>query len=101
MGEYGTTYNSQYLANAIKEGSITSNRMHPITGVDDGHDQKKQITHFKYLLKNNLVNIGVPDKMIPHGSQDEILSELGLDALGIEKITNDHVDNMVKISSKK
>ncbi|MBT6051996.1 MAG: hypothetical protein HOG49_34770 [Candidatus Scalindua sp.] len=53
MGEYGTTYNSQYLANAIKEGSITSNRMHPITGVDDGHDQKKQITHFKYLLKNN------------------------------------------------
>ena len=55
----------------------------------------------KHLLKNNLVNIGVPDKMIPHGSQDEILSELGLDELGIEKATNAHVHNMVKISSKK
>ena len=54
----------------------------------------------KYSLKNNLINIGVPDKIIPHGSQDEILSELGLDELGIEKITNDHIHNMVEISSK-
>ena len=55
----------------------------------------------KYSLKNNLVNIGVPDKIIPHGSQDEILSELGLDELGIVKITNDHIHNMVEINSKK
>ena len=55
----------------------------------------------KYSLKNNLVIIGVPDKVIPHGSQDEILSELGLDELGIEKITNDHVHSMVEMTNKK
>jgi len=55
----------------------------------------------RHTLKNNLVNIGVPDKMIPHGNQSEILSELGLDELGIEKITNDHVHNMVEIRNKK
>jgi len=55
----------------------------------------------RYSLKNNLINIGVPDKIIPHGNQSEILSELGLDELGIEKITNNHIHNMVKISSKK
>ena len=54
----------------------------------------------KYSLKNNIVNIGVPDKIIPHGSQDEILSELGLDEIGIERITNNHVDEMVEITSK-
>ena len=55
----------------------------------------------KYSLKNNLVIVGVPDKVIPHGSQDEILSELGLDESGIEKITNDHVHSMVEMTNKK
>jgi 1-deoxy-D-xylulose-5-phosphate synthase len=55
----------------------------------------------RHSLKNNLINIGVPDKIIPHGNQSEILSELGLDELGIEKITNNHMHNMVKMSSKK
>ena len=55
----------------------------------------------RYSLKNNLINIGVPDKIIPHGNQSEILSELGLDEIGIEKITNDHIHNMVEISNKK
>ena len=55
----------------------------------------------KYSLKNNLVNIGVPDKVIPHGSQDEILTELRLDEIGIEKITNDHVHSMVEMTNKK
>jgi len=55
----------------------------------------------KYSLKNNLITIGVPDKIIPHGSQEEILSELGLDQLGIEKTTNDHVHNMVEMTNKK
>ncbi len=59
------------------------------------------MTRSQIWIKNNLINIGVPDKIIPHGSQDEILSELGLDELGIEKITNDHIDNMVEISSNK
>ena len=55
----------------------------------------------KYSLKNNLITIGVPDKIIPHGSQEEILSELGLDQLGIEKTTNDHVNTMVEMTNKK
>lgn len=41
----------------------------------------------EYLMRNKLLipvlNIGLPDFFIPHGSQEEILSELGLDSSGI------------------
>ena len=36
-------------------------------------------------------NLGVPDKTIMHGSQDQLLSELGLDEEGIKKTTLDLV----------
>ena len=45
-------------------------------------------------ISKNIVNIVVPDKIVPHGNQDEILSDLGLDAAGIAKITNDHIEKM-------
>lgn len=42
-----------------------------------------------YLMQNKLLipvlNIGLPDFFIPHGSRNEILSELGLDSTGIYK----------------
>lgn len=43
----------------------------------------------EFLMKNKLLipvlNIGFPDFFIPQGSQEEILSELGLDSTGIYK----------------
>lgn len=43
----------------------------------------------EYIMKNKLLipvlNIGLPDIFIPHGSQEEILKELGLDSIGIYK----------------
>lgn len=43
----------------------------------------------EFLMQNKLLipvlNIGLPDFFIPHGSQEEILSELGLDSIGIYK----------------
>lgn len=43
----------------------------------------------EFLMKNKILipvlNIGLPDFFIPQGSQKEILSELGLDSIGIHK----------------
>ncbi|OQM34290.1 1-deoxy-D-xylulose-5-phosphate synthase [bacterium endosymbiont of Pedicinus badii] len=37
----------------------------------------------------SILNIGLPDKFIPHGTQKEVLSEIGLDTKGIiKKISN-------------
>ena len=54
----------------------------------------------KNSIQTKIVNLGVPDKMIPHGNQDDILSDLGLDESGIMKKTNDHIANMVKLEKK-
>ena len=35
--------------------------------------------------RNEIINLGIPDKYIEHGSRSEILTDLGLDAAGIEK----------------
>ena len=55
---------------------------------------------FKYGIRANIINLGIPDEMIPHGNQDDILSDLGLDESGIMKKTNDHIANMVKLEKK-
>ena len=52
----------------------------------------------KNSIQTKIVNLGVPDKMIPHGNQDDILSDLGLDVSGIMKTTNDHIACMVKLN---
>ena len=54
----------------------------------------------KNKLSKNIVNIGVPDKIVPHGNQDEILLDLGLDAAGIAKTTNDHIEKMGNSDNK-
>ncbi|MAZ57273.1 MAG: 1-deoxy-D-xylulose-5-phosphate synthase [Gammaproteobacteria bacterium] len=58
----------------------------------------------KNKLTKNIVNIGVPDNVVPHGNQNEILSDLGLDAKGILKVTNDHIQkagNLKKVNIQK
>jgi len=56
------------------------------------------------VIKNGIqakvVNLGIPDKMISHGNQDEILTDLGLDVSGIMKTTNDHIASMVKLDKQ-
>ena len=54
----------------------------------------------KNNIAKNIVNIGVPDNIIPHGNQIEILSDLGLDAKGIIKTTNDHIKKMGNLKKK-
>ena len=54
----------------------------------------------KYQLAKNIINIGVPDHIIPHGSQSEILSDIGLDVAGITKKTNDHIQKMGNLNKK-
>ena len=58
----------------------------------------------KNKITKNIVNIGVPDNVVPHGNQKEILSDLGLDAKGILKVTNDHIQkagNLKKVNIQK
>ena len=52
----------------------------------------------KNSIQTKIVNLGVPDKMIPHGNQDDILSDLGLDVSGIMKTTNDHIASMENLN---
>ena len=54
----------------------------------------------KNKITKNIVNIGVPDNVVPHGNQNEILSDLGLDAKGIQKITNDHIQKVGNLNKK-
>ena len=51
----------------------------------------------KNKISKNINNIGIPDNVVPHGSQDAIFEDLGLDSKGIEKITNDHIEKMGNI----
>ncbi|MBH44534.1 MAG: 1-deoxy-D-xylulose-5-phosphate synthase [Gammaproteobacteria bacterium] len=55
----------------------------------------------EYILSKNLPNhvhnIGVPDHTISHGSQDELLSELGLDEDGILKTSLELRKNISKL----
>ena len=51
----------------------------------------------KNRMSKNINNIGIPDNVVPHGSQGAIFEDLGLDSKGIEKITNDHIEKMGNI----
>ncbi len=53
----------------------------------------------KNNLKNNVKNIGIPDKLIEHGNQDEILAEINLDYNGILESVKDHI-NMMDLKEK-
>ena len=50
-------------------------------------------------LKNNIKNIGIPDKLIGHGNQDEILADINLDYNGILESVKDHID-MIDLKEK-
>ena len=39
----------------------------------------------------SVLNLGLPDRFVPQGTQDELHEELGLDAKGIEKSINDYL----------
>jgi len=54
----------------------------------------------KYGFSQKTKNLGVPDKTIPHGSQDEVLKEIGLDYNGIINATNDYIDYLTEINKK-
>jgi len=50
-------------------------------------------------LKNNIKNIGIPDELIGHGNQDEILADINLDYNGILESVKDHID-MIDLKEK-
>lgn len=49
----------------------------------------------EFMMKDKLIkpvlNLGLPDRFVPQGTQDELHEELGLDAKGIEKSINDYL----------
>lgn len=47
--------------------------------------------------KNNIKVLGLPDKIIDHGTQEELLAELGLDARGIANSVKKFVASQVNI----
>ena len=53
----------------------------------------------KNNFKNNVKNIGIPDKLIEHGNQDQILAENNLDYNGILESVKDHM-NMMDLKEK-
>jgi 1-deoxy-D-xylulose-5-phosphate synthase len=53
----------------------------------------------KNNIRANIINLGVPDNIVSHGSQDEIFADLGLDMNGLENQTNDHVKKMVNLNN--
>ena len=54
----------------------------------------------KNNIEANITNLGVPDNIVPHGSQDEIFAELGLDVCGLQNQTNDHIKKMDNLINK-
>ena len=54
----------------------------------------------KYGIDKVIKNLGVPDKTIPHGNQNDILASIGLDYNGINSTTIDHIKFMVDINKK-
>ena len=49
----------------------------------------------EFMMQNKIIkpvlNLGLPDRFVPQGTQDELHEELGLDAKGIEKSINDYL----------
>lgn len=49
----------------------------------------------EFMMKDKIIkpvlNLGLPDRFVPQGTQDELHEELGLDAKGIEKSVNDYL----------
>jgi 1-deoxy-D-xylulose-5-phosphate synthase len=49
----------------------------------------------EFLMQEKIIkpvlNLGLPDRFIPQGTQDELHEELGLDAKGIEQSINDYL----------
>ncbi|MED5503492.1 MAG: 1-deoxy-D-xylulose-5-phosphate synthase [Pseudomonadota bacterium] len=49
----------------------------------------------EFMMQDKIImpvlNLGLPDRFVPQGTQDELHEELGLDAKGIEKSINDYL----------
>ncbi|MGR5456317.1 transketolase C-terminal domain-containing protein, partial [Vibrio alfacsensis] len=43
-------------------------------------------------LMKPVLNLGLPDRFVAQGTQDELHAELGLDAVGIEKSIRDYLE---------
>jgi len=54
----------------------------------------------KYGFNVKVKNIGIPDKTIPHGNQNDILEEIGLDYNGIINTTNDYIDYLTETNKE-
>ena len=51
-------------------------------------------------LDINIINLGIPDKIISHGSQDELYTEIGLDKKSLEIKINElynHITQSEKV----
>ena len=47
-------------------------------------------------LDVNIINLGIPDKIISHGSQDELYAEIGLDKKSLEIKINELYNHITK-----
>ena len=54
----------------------------------------------KNNIEANITNLGVPDNIVSHGSQDEIFADLELDVCGLQNQTNDHIKKMDNLNNK-
>ena len=59
-----------------------------------------EVVH-KNNIRANIINLGVPDNIVSHGSQDEIFADLGLDVHGLENQTNDHIKKVVDLNNNR
>ena len=59
-----------------------------------------EVVH-KNNIRANIINLGVPDNIVSHGSQDEIFAELSLDVHGLENQTNSHIKKMVNLNNNR
>ena len=59
-----------------------------------------EVVH-KNNIRANIINLGVPDNIVSHGSQDEIFTDLGLDIYGLENQTNDHIKKMENLNNSR
>ena len=54
----------------------------------------------EHIMQNgldiNIINLGIPDKIISHGSQDELYSEIGLDKKSLEIKINELYNHITK-----
>ena len=47
-------------------------------------------------MKINIINLGIPDQVISHGSQDELYEEIGLDKKSLEIKINELYNHITK-----